>query len=91
MKSVATPNPHLAIDRLATLRRKMCALAAEEAALARRVFALPDGRHGGMAAIVEITTGSDNIRRIVVTEDLLTGPAPPAASGEVPIMPVQME
>lgn len=86
-----TPNPHLAIDRLASVRRAMCALAAEEEALARRVFALPDGRHGGTACAVEIAMGVDGIRRIVVTEDLLAFGMPDDPKGEAAIMPVQME
>ncbi len=65
------PDAHLAIDRLAAARRALAALAAQEAALARRVLALPDGRHAGMAAAIEIATGPDGGRRIVVAEDLL--------------------
>ena len=89
--TISNPNPHLAIDRLAAVRRAMCAMAAEEATLARRVFALPDGRHGGMACILEITTGSDGIRRIIVTEDALANGAPDDAVDGMAGTPVQME
>lgn len=87
----ATPNPLLAIDRLAAVRRALCALAAEEEALARRVFVLPDGRHGGIACALEIATGVDGIRRIVVTEDLLAFGMPGNPAGEAAVMPLQME
>lgn len=67
----STSDAYRAIDRLAAARRAMVALAAQEAALAGRVLALPDGRHAGMAVAVEIVTGPDGARRIIVAEDLL--------------------
>ena len=85
------PNPHLAIDRLAAVRRAMTSLAAEEEALARRVFALPDGLHDGMACGVAIVTGRDGMRRIEVFGDALAGGPPADPSGEAAAPPAQME
>lgn len=91
MNALATPNPHLAIDRLAATRRAICALAEEEERLARRVFGLPDGRHGGMACTVEIATGTDGIRRIVIMDDALANIIPGDPMCEMAASPAQME
>ncbi len=92
MERPASPaDAHRAIDRLAALRRAMTAMAVEEEALARRVFALPDGRHEGIACAVDIATGRDGTRRIAVTGDILAAGMPTDPRSEAALAPAQME
>lgn len=89
-RPAATPNPHIAIDRLAALRRRMADFAAQEEALLRSIALLPDGRHEGMAARVEIATGGAGLRTIVVVADALAHGAAMAWPPEADIAPLQM-
>lgn len=89
-RPAATPNPHIAIDRLAALRRAMADLAAQEEALLRSIALLPDGRHEGMAARVEIATGPDGSRSVVVVEDALAHGVAMAWPADVDMAPLQM-
>lgn len=77
------PHPHLAIDRLAALRRRIAALEAEAAAASEAILALPDGEHQGLAVRARIDRAPGGARRISLSDPEEC----PVARTDVPLPP----
>jgi hypothetical protein len=69
------PDPHLAIDRFAALRRQIAAHEAEAEAACYAILTLPDGPHAGFTARIGIVRTASGRRCIRL---LPAGPPPPA-------------